>query len=162
MQVDIPRKFIEFNCGDIICHRYDFLVRECQFLIIFSLVDVREKDYYQYRCDEAGFKIPHNSHDIKFDRLDNYINNTFYAPPTKDAGKYGMRFLHELTDVMKQIIKLHYNTYAAKAYFAIAENQRLKRFYHRILQNSFADVIYEVTTDLGEGGKGYAIKTRCF
>ncbi len=162
MPGDSPKNFIEFYCGDMICHRYDFIVQGCEFLVIFSMVDVRDEDYHQYRCQEAGFSIPTNSYDIKFDRLDNYINNTFYAPPVKGACQYGLRFLNELTRRLQKIITLHYNTYAAKAYFAIAENQRLRRFYHRILQRSFDDVIYEVSTDLGEGGRGYAFKTRCF
>ncbi|WP_213991648.1 hypothetical protein [Sodalis sp. dw_96] len=162
MPDDTPKNFIEFHCGDMICHRYDFIVQGCEFLIIFSLVDIRDEDYHQYRCQEVGFNIPANSYDIKFDRLDNYISNTFYAPPLKGAGLYGLGFLHELTHRLKNIITLHYNIYATKTYFAVAENQRLKRFYHRILQRSFDDVIYEVSTDLGEGGKGYAVKTRCF
>ncbi len=130
--------------------------------MIFSSVDILDLVYHQYRCQEVGFNIPANSYDIKFDRLDNYINNTFYAPSKKGSSRFGLSFLHELTHALREIITLHYNTYAAKAYFAMAENLRLRRFYHRILQRSFDDVIYEISTDLGEGSKGYAFKTRCF
>lgn len=42
------------------------------------------------------------------------------------------------------IITLHHKAYRARAYFAIAETEKLKRFYDRVLQHPPRDEMYEV------------------
>ncbi|WP_230118471.1 hypothetical protein [Serratia marcescens] len=155
-------KFIEFPHGEFLCHRYDFSVKNHDFLIIFAPVDITDAEYHAYRCEEVGFQVPVDSYDVKFDRIENFESGDFYAPPAKGNCGGGRAYLNELADALETIITLHCSVYRAKAYFAIAETDKLKRFYDRILQKTFDEVLSDVTTDLGEEGKGYAFKTRYY
>lgn len=74
--------------------------------------------------------------------------------------RYG--FVQDLAIALQRIGTLHYHQYAAKVYFMIAENNKLKRYYDRILQHGHDNVLSEIKAGLGEGGKGYVLKTRHF
>ncbi|WP_283440050.1 hypothetical protein [Serratia sp. CC22-02] len=162
MPVYLSQQFLEFPHGDILCHRFDFSIQGNQFLVLFSTIDVDDAVYHDFRSEEVGFKLPTNSYDVKFDRVENFDSGDFYKPPSKEQCGNGRAFVNDLADALETIIALHCNTYKAKAYFAVAESQKLKRFYDRILQTDLDHILCEATTDLGEEGKGYAFKTRYF
>lgn len=155
-------QFVEFKCGEYECHRYDFSIESHLFVVIFSPVDIDDAEYRCFRSDEVGFVIPSDCYDVKFDRFENFENENYFVPPKKGECARDIYFLDHLAEALVNIITLHHNVYHAKAYFAVAETMKLKRFYDRILHHSFAEVAYEVTTDLGERGNGYALKTRHF
>ncbi|CND63042.1 hypothetical protein V5E43_000681 [Yersinia enterocolitica] len=166
IQIQMPvyhtEKFLEFSNGAFDCHRYDFSIKEHHFIVLFSAVDIQDREYHKLRCEELGFYIPNDCYDVKFDRLENFNSENYYAPPAKGMCSRDISFPRELAEALETIITVHHNEYRAKAYFAVAETDKLKRFYDRILQDVPDDVIYEVTTNLGEEGKGYALKTRYF
>lgn len=154
--------FFEFPHGEIIAHRFDFSVGKQQFLVIFAEIITSDPDYHTYRSEEAGFSIPERCYDVKFDRLENFENETYYQSPPPDAVRWSPEFSRNLADALKTVITLHHNAYHARAYLAVAETPKLKRFYDRVLQSIPYDVICEFTAGLGEGGMGYVLKTRYF
>lgn len=159
---DYPsEQFLEWQHGEFLCHRFDFTIGDHEFLVIFSPIDVTDTEYHAFRSEEVGFCVPQDSYDVKFDRVANFDSGDFYARPEEGYGG-GMAYLNELSYALTYIISLHCSTYKAKTYLLVAEDLRLKGYYDRILQRSFDEVLYEVTADLGDEGKGYALKTRYF
>ncbi|OPJ90881.1 hypothetical protein B1H39_24120 [Serratia marcescens] len=162
MLIYISDGFYEFPHGDYIAHRFDFKIDDQQFLVIFAEINTNDLGYHAYRCEEVGFNIPSRCYDVKFDRLENFENETFYQPPSPEAVCWRLDFSRELAEALETVITLHHNIYQARAYIAVAETKKLKRFYDRVLQTIPDDVIYEYRAELGEGGLGYALKTRYF
>lgn len=109
-----------------------------------------------------GFNIPPRCYDVKFDRRENFENETFYEPAPKGQCSRKLNFTHELAEALKAIMTLHHNVYHVRAYFAVADTLKLKRFYDRVLQSLSHDVVHEVNNGPGEGGMGYVLKTRYF
>lgn len=162
MPIYLSKQFIEFDHSGLTAHRYDFSIEAHNFVVIFSEVITDDPEYHAFRSEEVGFRIPKKCYDVKFDRLENFETQNFYAPPPKGKGSRSLNFSEELADALETIITVHHNVYKAKAYLATAETQKLKRFYDRVLQNAPDDVIYEVLAEVGEGGMGYVLKTRYF
>lgn len=162
MPVYLSADFVEFPHGDYTAHRFDFSIETYKFVVIFAEVDISNPEYHAYRNEEVGFNIPLRCYDVKFDRLENFESGDFYKPAPKGQCSRRLSFSAELAEALERIITLHHNVYRSKAYFAIAETEKLKRFYDRVLQHPPDDVVYEVIADLGEGGKGYVLKTQCF
>lgn len=155
-------EFNEFPQGRFLNHLYKFSIDDHYFIVIFSPVDTEDEEYHRYRSEEVGFNIPEKSFDIKFDRQENFDSGDFYKPPAPAQCSRRRRFTDELSEALQTIIKKHYYTYQAKVYLAVAENDKLKRFYHRILQNVDTDVVYQLTKEIGEEERGYVIQTHCF
>ncbi|PWV83871.1 hypothetical protein C7423_11341 [Pantoea ananatis] len=162
MPIYLSQKFIEFDHNGLTAQRYDFSIETHNFVVIFSEVITDDPEYHALRSEEAGFRIPKNCYDVKFDRLENFESEEFYAPPPKGKGSRRFNFSLELADALETIITVHHNIYKAKAYLAVADTPKLKRFYDRVLQKAPDDVICEVKAELGEGGMGYVLKTRYF
>ncbi|WP_336803949.1 hypothetical protein [Erwinia aphidicola] len=154
--------FLEFPHNGIIAQRFDFHVDEKKFLVLFAEVITSDPDYHSFRSDEMGFSIPERSYDVKFDTVENFENGTFYKPASPEDVRWTPEFPRDLAEALEIAITLHHNTYLARAYFAVAETPKLQRFYNRVLQDAPADVLYEYSAGLGEGGMGYAFKTRYF
>ncbi|MCU5772620.1 hypothetical protein N5923_14255 [Erwiniaceae bacterium BAC15a-03b] len=162
MPLYLSTEFQEFPHGGYIAHRFDFCIGKDKFVVIFAEVDTVSSEYHSFRSEEVGFSIPPHCYDVKFDRLENFEQGSFYESPTKGQCSKQITFAAKLAEALETIITLHHNIYYARAYFAIAETDKLKRFYDRILQRPLHDIVYEVSTGLGEGGMGYALKTRYF
>lgn len=163
MPVYLSTQFDEFSLDNgLLAHLFKFSVQRRHFILIFSPIDVTNEEYHQFHSEEVGFTLPADSYDVKFDRQENFNSGNFYAPPApgSSARRYG--FANELAEALTTIIQLHYATYQAKAYLAVAENDKLKRYYDRILQNVPGDIVYDLIKDFGVEGRGYACKTRCF
>lgn len=155
-------EFEEFPQGDFFNHLYRFSVDRYYFIVIFSPIDISNAEYHQYRNEEVGFDIPSNCFDVKFDRQENFDSSNFYAPPAPGECSRRRRFTDELAEALKTIIEKHYIIYQARAYIATADNDKLKRYYDRILQDASTNVVYKVIKDIGEEERGYAIQTKCF
>ncbi|MEG3135109.1 hypothetical protein SC206_16230 [Rouxiella sp. T17] len=158
----LTKEFQEFPHGGYLAHRFDFFIDSDSFLAIFSEVDIAAPEYHMFRNEEVGFIIPSCCYDVKFDRLENFEQGNFYALPTRGQSSKSFNFSTRLAQALITIITLHYKTYRAKAYFAVAETHKLKRFYDRVLQQPQHDIGYEIITGLGDGGMGYALKTKYF
>lgn len=162
MPLYLSERFEEFEHGAFPAQLFRFSIEEHRFIVVFSAVDVIDTEYHDFRSTEVGFSIPDRCYDVKFDREENFENETFYQPPAPGQCSRRYNFQTELADALETIIRLHHNVYYARAYFAVAENDKLKRYYDRILQSPPGDVVYEVQTGYGEGGRGYVLKTRYF
>ena len=162
MPIYLSKHFQEFPHGGYIAHRYDFSIEKDRFVMLFAEIDTADRNYLAFRSEEARFDIPPRCYDIKFDRLENFERGTYYQPPGKGQSSSRFTFASELAEALTTIIALHHDIYQARAYMAIAETEKLRRFYDRILQQSSHKVVYEVSTGLGEGGMGYVFKTRYF
>ncbi len=162
MPVYHSEQFEEFQHGAFTAHIYRFSIENHRFVVVFSPIDITNHDYHEFRSEEVGFSVPDRCYDVKFDREENFENDTFYEPPPPGqcSKRYGFQF--ELAEALETIITLHHCIYRTKAYFAVAENDKLKRYYDRILQTPPGDVVYEVLQGYGEGGRGYVLKTRYF
>lgn len=163
MPVYLSTQFDEFSLDNgLFAHLFKFSVQRHRFILIFSPVDVTNGEYHQFRSEEVGFALPADCYDVKFDRQENFDSGNFYAPPAPGSSARDFGFANELAEALKTIIQLHYATYQAKAYLAVAENDKLKRYYDRILQSVPGDIVYDLIKDFGVEGRGYACKTRCF
>ncbi|HAS8350455.1 hypothetical protein [Morganella morganii] len=162
MAIRFSGRFEEFLHGSFYVHLYRFSVDEFDFVVIFSPVDTTDAAYSAFRSTEAGFRLPEQCYDLKFDREDNFLNSTFYQIPERGMCSRRYGFVQDLAIALQRIVTLHYHQYAAKVYFMIAENNKLKRYYDRILQHGHDNVLSEIKAGLGEGGKGYVLKTRHF
>lgn len=162
MPIYLSNSFQEFPHGGYIAQRYDFGIGKDRFVMIFAEIDTVDRNYLAFRSKEAGFDIPPRCYDIKFDRLENFEQGTYYQPPSKGQSSSRFTFARELAEALKTIIALHHDIYQARAYMATAETEKLRRFYDRILQQSSHKVVYELSTGLGDGGMGYVFKTRYF
>ncbi|HEJ9485345.1 TPA: hypothetical protein SMM93_000704 [Proteus mirabilis] len=162
MTIRYSGRFQEFPNDNFIAHTYDFFIDEFNFILFFTQINIMDKEYLCYRSEEAGFEIIDNCYDLKFDRKENFLNETYYKPPEKGMCSRKFHFQKELTEALEMIITLHCKIYASKAYLFIAENHKLKRYYDRILQALSVEVVTIITNDIGETGRGYAIKTRYF
>ncbi|MEA9390471.1 hypothetical protein SJI19_07945 [Acerihabitans sp. TG2] len=162
MPTYLSTAFQEFPHGAFTAHRFDFCIETHKFLVIFSEIDTSDPAIHTYRSEEVGFDIPPHCYDVKFDRLENFESGEFYQPPPQGQCSTQYGFTHELAEALETIITLHHNVYHARAYLAVAETPKLKRFYDRVLQQPPHDVVYGVNAGLGEGGMGYVLKTRYF
>lgn len=162
MTIQYSGEFKEFPNHNFIAHTYDFFVDEFKFILFFSQINITDEEYICYRSEEVGFKIIDQCYDLKFDRQENFFNETYYRPPLKGECSRKFCFQNELAEALKTIIELHCKTYRSKAYLFFAENHKLKRYYDRILQKLHIDVISIIISDLGDMGSGYVIKTRYF
>ncbi|MEM8238370.1 hypothetical protein Q4R49_11690 [Morganella morganii subsp. sibonii] len=162
MTIRLSGKFEEFLHGSFYVHLYRFSVDLFDFVVLFSPIDITDAEYLAFRSSEAGFRLPERCYDLKFDREDNFLNSTFYQVPERGMGSRRYGFVQDLAVALQHIVILHYYQYSAKVYFMIAENDKLKRYYDRILQLRHDNVLSEIKAGLGEGGKGYVLKTRHF
>ncbi|HDT6544150.1 TPA: hypothetical protein QFT03_001077 [Kluyvera ascorbata] len=163
MPLYLSTQFDEFRLDNgLLAHLFKFSVQHHHFILVFSPIDISDEEYHQFRNEEVGFVLPADCYDVKFDRQVNFESGDFYAPPLPGECSRRFGFANELAEALKAIIQLHYATYRAKAYLAIAENDKLKRYYDRILQTVPGDVVYELIQNVGVEGRGYAFKTRCF
>lgn len=162
MAIQLSGQFQEFLHGSFYAHLYHFSIDEFDFVVLFSPVDITDESYLEFRSKEAGFQIPERCYDIKFDREENFRNSTFYERPLRGMSSRRYGFSQDLAVALQSIITSHCYAYSPNAYFAIAENDKLKRYYDRILQHRPDNVISEVKTGMGEEGKGYVLKTRYF
>ena len=162
MAIRFSGRFEEFLHGSFYVHLYRFSVDGFDFVVIFSPVDITDAAYSAFRSAEAGVRLPERCYDLKFDREDNFLNSTFYQVPERGMCSRRYGFVQDLAVALQRIVILHCQQYAAKVYFMIAENDKLKRYYDRILQHGHDNVLSEIKAGLGEGGKGYVLKTRHF
>lgn len=154
--------FEEFPYGSYLAHLYRFSIDEFRFVVIFSPIDLADSIYHAFRSEEVGFLIPAGCFDVKFDREENFDDGTYYLPPQRGKSAKSMVFSKKLAEALETVILRHLVTYEARAYFAVAENDKLRRFYDRILQASCDKLVFTPETGLGEGGMGYVLKTRYF
>ncbi|MDN0109811.1 hypothetical protein [Yersinia mollaretii] len=155
--------FITANYGDFIFHRLDFSIDDHDFIIIFSEVVMLENGgTSSFSNDDVGFIIPANTYEVKFDRAENFRNDLYFELPTAEYSKLGYQSLMRLGNALNIIITNHYNKFKPRAYLSVAINTRLKMFYDRLCENQDFDIPVEIKIDIGEGGRGYAIKTPRF
>lgn len=162
MTIRYSGKFQEFPNDNFVAHTYDFSIDEFNFVLFFAQINIMDEEYIYYRSEEAGFEIIDNCYDLKFDRKENFINETYYKPPEKGLCSRRFRFQKELAEALKTVITLHCKVYGSKAYLFVAENHKLKRYYDRVLHNFSVEVVSIITSDIGDMGRGYVIKTRYF
>jgi hypothetical protein len=156
-------EFQQFPVGEIESQRIDFQVDDHDFLMLFTPVLASGNDeYIRFRSETVGFDIPHNSYDVKFDRVENFESGNFYAPPVEKWSKIDFRKMSRLGQELVQILEFHMVVTGAEAYFAAAENHGLKRFYDRLAKQRAQSIQCQVITNLGEEGLDYAIKTSRF
>jgi len=99
--------------------------------VIFSPLDISDAEYHQYRSEEVGFNIPTNFFDVKFDRQENFDRGNVYQPPAPAECSRRRRFTDELAEALAKSIEKHY--IRLRLILVTAENDKLKRYYDRIL-----------------------------
>ncbi|HDZ8964820.1 TPA: hypothetical protein RUX96_001754 [Aeromonas dhakensis] len=156
--------FTEALAGGIPYQLLHFSIDQVDFVAVFASIDTSDAEYSAFRAAEVGFQVPGDSYDIKFDTLENYNNGTFYAAPGDDGAfrLLGFTGLRRLSAALRTCVDLHYRTYGAKLYIAVAENARLVKFYDRLVCKTTTVIDYEVINNLGQDGTAYAIKTPSF
>ncbi len=150
-------KIENIRFGDEIHQKVDFWVGEHLFLMTFSKILRKNDAYLRDRAHRAGFSLPEESYDVKFDRMENVQNETYFEPPEQ---LLTIRETCELQETLAELLEFHCGETGALVYLAAAERPSLKRFYDR-LADRYADQLgYDVYRDLGHKEMEYAIKTQ--
>lgn len=156
----IPRKeFQEFCYGDFYSYRIDFSVDDHNFFMVFTPVSVsNDYDSLEQRSQEFGLIIPSNSYDVKFDRVENFDNSSFYERPSDQFSNMNYQKMVRLGHGIRDILQLHIATTNAEMYFAVAESTRLGKFYNMLDKKHANDLQSEVIR-IADEELHYAIKT---
>ncbi|MCB5308385.1 hypothetical protein [Yersinia massiliensis] len=155
--------FITASYGDFIFQRLNFSIDDHDFIIIFSeVVILGNGETSNFSNDELGFIIPKNSYEIKFDRAENFHNEHYFELPAEEYSQLNYQSLMRLGDALNIIISNHYNKFIPQVYLSVAVNTRLKLFYDRLCEKRNFNIPVEIKKNIGEGGRGYAIKTPRF
>jgi hypothetical protein len=78
--------------------------------------------------------VPPNSYDVKFDRVENFEAGDYYTGPSEQFNFMDFAKMRRLGLAIFEVLEFHLTTKEPKAYFASAENIRLKSFYDRLVK----------------------------
>lgn len=156
--------FITARYGEFIFHRLDFSIDDHDFIMILSeAVMLAGGGTSSFSNEDVGFIIPENTYEIKFDRVENFHNDSYFELPTTQYSKLNYKSLMRLGSALNIVIMNHYHSFKPKLYLSIAVNTRLKLLYDRLLlTHRGLSIPIEIKKNIGEGGRGYAIKTPRF
>lgn len=138
----LPLEVVKFNVGAL------------PYIMAFSPTDYREDP--EGKCVDLGLEYKPNSFDVKFDLLDNFETGSFYIPPENSLT---ISQLLELGQKIINTLDFHHSERHSEAYYAVAENTRLKKFYDRLVSRSASKLQFYVISGLGDEGLGYEITT---
>lgn len=142
--------------------RIDFSIDDHEFVIFFTPVFAFEDENSLIdRAKLIGFDPPRNSYDVKFDRIENFEECTYYQPPAKDShfSVFNTSKMRRLGAGLSELLLFHCNLTKAEAYFGVAENQKLKIYYDRLVKKYAYQLNFRVISNIGEEGLDYAIQT---
>lgn len=155
--------FQEFSYGYTSGQRIDFDIDIDDHRLVMFFMPASEF-YDDERKEEISRALtapfPENSYDIKFDRLENFETENYYQPPDTQYSKANYRFMTRLSRGIAQLIDYHCEEVQPEAYFAVAENHRLKRFYDRLAVKHAPGLNFNPINGIGHEGLGYALTTR--
>jgi len=149
----------------------DFSVNDHNFTMVFySLEEPGKKEHLDSYSDDYGFDIPINSYVVKFDRKENIVkflseegaDSDLFTRPSDEFSKIGFRELRILWMKIIETIVYHYSEKKPETYLALAHNNSLKNFYDYFIKKYIQDTQdmgFDVISNTGGGGLGYAIKT---
>lgn len=143
--------------GDIPCQIIEFFIDEQLYMMLFNKVNaIRDDNIITEKADELNIDYRNNSYEVKFDLKENFESDNFFKKPRSNLSIANMRKLGRL---IKDLLEFHYRNSDANAYFCVAENPKLKRFYDRLAKIYTDELNFIVRTNLGEEGLGYEIRT---
>ncbi len=147
----------DFSYGDIPLQLVEFSIAEQSYLMVFNRIDAMyEADDIVYKSQELGIEYREQSYNVKFDLRSNFDNDTYYQKPDIQLTVGSMK---ELGRTIRDLLKFHYANSNAEAYYFVAEDTKLKRFYDRLATFYADELNFTVVKDLGEEGLGYEITT---
>ncbi|MEH8198247.1 hypothetical protein [Aeromonas allosaccharophila] len=157
-------KFEAFAIGDLTAQKISFSIDEHDYLMMFSPVATTYDDgvALEEKQAEFGMVFPANAFEMKFDREDNFIAGDLFVPPSDREKQLSYKQLSRLGNAINQILAFHMSTTSAQLYLAIAENPKLRSFYNGLAKKHAHTLNCSVTSNLGEEGLGYAIRTPHF
>jgi hypothetical protein len=158
MQEDNSQLVIEdgvFNGEDFKLIKFYF--KHKQYVVIFTKVEsAKNPPDITLKENELGLVYQSNSFEVKFDLVDNFESGHYYQKP---ASTYTFRELMALGMLLCNSIQFHFRLTGASAYYAIAENSKLKSFYDLLDKKCKNMVAFTVVDKLGSEGLGYEIRT---
>ncbi len=134
-----------------------FFFKQTQYVVVFTKVEsAKNPEDIVAKENELGLSYQPNSFEVKFDLVDNLDNGTYYKKPTES-----LKFdeVLQLGYLLCSTINYHYQITGASAYYAIAENSKLKSFYDLLDKKCKTKVVFKVINGLGSEGLGYEIRT---
>lgn len=150
-------KLDDFDYGEISCQLIEFEIEGHEYVMVFNRVDAaRTQEMIYEKADELGIEYRPDSYEVKFDLKDNFESDSFFERPNATISVTGMR---ELGHTIKELLDFHYRNSNAEAYICVAESSKLKRFYDRLANIYSQELNFTITTELGDEGLGYGIKT---
>ena len=152
--------FEEIISGEIRSQLINFSIDDHDFVMIFTqLNEFSDNESIAELSSKAGFDVPANSYDVKFDRIENFDSGDYYSRPSERFSFMDFAKMRRLGLAIYQVLEFHITTKEPQAYFASAENIGLKWFYDRLVKQYADRLNLQVISDLGEEGLDYAIKT---
>lgn len=149
--------FEDFWIGSIECQIVRFDIKSHKYIMIFNRLDTEmDLETLEDKARELKTQYKFDSYKVTFDLQDNFDKETFYEPPME---RRGIAEIKELGRIICEIIYAHYESVNAKAYFFLADNMSLKRFYDRLAVKYAARLGFKVIANLGAEKSGYEIQT---
>ncbi|MFV0449061.1 MAG: hypothetical protein ACK5MF_11470 [Vibrio sp.] len=147
----------DFSYGGIPLQLVEFSIAGQSYLMVFNRIDAMyEADDIAYKSQKLGIEYREQSYNVKFDLKSNFDNDTYYQKPDVQFSPSTMR---ELGRTIRDLLKFHYANSNAEAYYFVAEDTKLKRFYDRLATFYADELNFIIVKDLGEEGLGYEITT---
>ena len=147
----------DFDVSAIPCQIIEFSVEGHVYIMLFNRVDAaRTQDVISDKANELGIEYRENSYEVKFDLKDNFDSDRFFEKPEATMSVTGMR---TLGSIIVDLLEFHYSNSNAEAYLCVAESQKLRRFYDRLVKRYAEKLEFRVKKHLGDEGLGYEITT---
>lgn len=148
----------DFDYSGIQCELISFDLDSIQYVMVFNRIDeAQDIDAISEKEKELGIKIPPNSYQVKFDTVGNFESGAFYEQPST---KLTHPQVKKLGTLLIELLHFHYTHSKADAYYFVAANKKLKRFYDRLAAQQDAALKFNVTKDLGDEGCGYELTSK--
>ena len=147
----------DFKYGEIQCETIEFSLDINSYIMIFNRVDEAQDDEaINDKSKELGIQIKDNSYQVKFDTKFNFDNDCYFQSPKNILS---ISQLKKLGKILIELLHYHFQHSQAEAYFFVAENDKLKRFYDNLAEEHEDVLKFKLLKNLGEGGYGYELTT---
>lgn len=146
---------VPYNGMTVTFYHLDYKGRK--YSVIFTKIeDTKTPESIAQKSDELGLIYQPYSYDIKYDLTQNIDSGDFYASPD-DNKHFDYIQMIGLGRLLCDVLIDHSERYHASAYYALALDDRLKKFYD-VMVKKCSDKQFSITMGIGEEGLGYEIK----
>lgn len=136
---------------------YEIWVEDVQFWAIFAdTSEALSSEEVEFIRGETGMVLSHDAITFKFDRYENFQNNTLYDKPSKPLlSQPGMTALGE---AIAKCFEMHHHRTGVTEYYAFAVDKKLARFYTLLSNRHSAPLGFEAHTQIGSDKMAFVFR----